>query len=251
MPDDFHAAFRAALAGDPAALAPWASGAAAQAGLAVHRNSIAKACIDAVLAQFPTVARVVGEDWLAGAAVEFSRAHPPRRASLLDYGEAFPEWIAAFGPARELPYLGGLARLDWLSTMCDLAADAPALDPARVAALGPDDFAGHALDLHPATQLAGFEDSIPSLWLALAAGDAQAHMLDDRPEGIVFLRPGLAQGHRLLSAGGFAFLDAAGRGESLASAAARALAAEPDFDLAPAFADLLVGGAFTAMRTLP
>lgn len=251
MRDDFHAAFRAALAGDGAALAPWTSGAAAEAGLAVHRNSIAKACIDAVAAQFPTVARVVGEDWLAGAALEFSRAHPPRRASLLDYGEAFPEWIAACGPARGLPYLAGLAQLDWLSTVCDLAADAPALDPARLAALGPDDFAGHALDLHPATQVAWFEDSMPSLWLALGAGDGETHVLDDRPEGLVFLRPGFAQSHRRVSAGGFAFLRAAGRGDSLASAAAHALAAEPGFDLASVFADLLAGGAFTAMRILP
>jgi len=250
MPDGFHAAFRAALAGDPSALAPWAAGPAAAAGLSVHCNSIAKGCADALVAQFPTVERVVGRDWLAAAAVAYARTHPPRRASLLDYGDRFPAWIAAFPLAAGMPYLAGLAQLDWLCACADLAADAPALAPSRLAALAPEDFAVHALDLHPATRFAFFEDSTPDLWLALQAPEARDLELDDAPQGLAFLRPGPAGRSLVLSRGSHAFLAAIESGADLASAAGAALTAEPSLDLAASFAELVAAGAFSNLRNL-
>lgn len=41
---------------------------ARQPGFAVYRNTVMKACIDALQANFPSVARLVGEAWFRAAA---------------------------------------------------------------------------------------------------------------------------------------------------------------------------------------
>ena len=168
MPERFHAQFRTALSGDEAALSPWCAGAQTRAGLSVYCNSIAKGCADALAAQFPTVERVVGPAWLAAAAIAHAGAHPPRSATLLSYGAAFPDWLAAFPPASGMPFLTDLAQLDWLWTLAHLAADAEPLDAAEVRRFSPDAFAEYALVVHPAAQWAGFETTVPSLWRALS-----------------------------------------------------------------------------------
>ena len=118
MPEllDFQDAFVAALAGSPSALSPWLAPGEGAAGLSVYRNTIAKGCVDALAANFPTVLSMVGEDWFRAAAAVFVREAPPTHAALLDYGEDFPAWLGRFPPAQDTPYLVGIAHLDRLRT---------------------------------------------------------------------------------------------------------------------------------------
>ena len=109
--ETFQDAFMAALDARTAApIAGWlpggdGGGEAEPAGLAVYRNTIAKGCVDALAANFPTVARLVGDDWFQAAAALFARDTPPASAALLAYGEAFADWLEHFPPAGDLPYL--------------------------------------------------------------------------------------------------------------------------------------------------
>lgn len=252
MRDAFHERFLAAVAGDPLAIAPWCDGPAATAGLSVYRNTIAKGCVDALVAQFPTVERIVGPAWLTAAAAAFAPAHPPRQPSLLSYGEAFPAWLRDFPPAIDMPFLAGLATLDLMWTEAHLAADAVPLDASAVAALIPDDYATHTLVLHPATRFAGFEDTTPTLWQALQPpGEAPADFeLEPEPQGLLFLRPGLDIDPRVITPGVLAFLSACRANEPLEVAAVSALTAEPGLNLSDAFAGLVASGAFVTPRTL-
>ncbi|OYX91883.1 MAG: DUF2063 domain-containing protein, partial [Caulobacter sp. 35-67-4] len=84
---EFQDAFVEALAGGPTVLSPWLAAAdAGEPGLSVYRNTIARGCVDALAANFPTVATLVGEDWFRAAAALFAREAPPTHAALLDYG---------------------------------------------------------------------------------------------------------------------------------------------------------------------
>jgi hypothetical protein len=253
MPDGFHDRFLAAIAGDAAALSPWCAPSRAEAGLSVYRNTIAKGCADALAAQFPSVERIVGAAWLAAAAVAHARQHPPRQASLLTYGAEFPAWLEDFAPAAEMPFLADLARMDLMWTDAHLAGDAPTLEPGAVAALGPADFAGLGLALHPATRFAAFGNTSPSLWRALQppGGDLAEFELEPSPQGLLLVRPGLDIEHRLAGPGELAFLDACQAGERLADAAVAALTAQSDLDLTTTFAGLVAAGAFSALRSLP
>lgn len=248
----FQDAFTAALAGETDALAPWWDDTqAGVAGLSVYRNTVAKGCADALVANFPSVERVTGADWLSAAAVLHAAAHPPSRASLLDYGEMFPDWLADFPPAEDMPFLPDLARLDLAWTRAHLARDASPLAATAFEALDADAFARTAAVLHPSAQVAAFEDGSAGLWIALrAASPPEALELDDAPSAVLILRAALEIEIHPLSPGGFAFLDACRQDQSLAEAAAAALVAEPGLALASRFADLIAAGAFVALRPL-
>ena len=74
--------------------------------LQVYRNGFLKACIDALRANYPSVERLAGEARFSALARPFVEANPPRVASLVEYGEGFPQHIR---DTRDLHGLDGLA----------------------------------------------------------------------------------------------------------------------------------------------
>ena len=244
----FQAAFIAAVRGEgPQALAPWLdSPAAGEAGLSVYRNTIAKGCVDALAANFPTVARMVGDDWFAAAAARFARQQPPSGAALLAYGAGFSDWLANFPPAADLPFLSAMAAMDALRTTALFAAEADVLTPADFA-LGGEALAAARVALHPSLILARYDTGLPGLWLAAREEGAEDPSLDDAPQALLIIRPGAAVHARLLDAAGYAFLTACRTGQSLGEAMAAAAEADPRADLPALFAALIADGVFSGL----
>jgi hypothetical protein len=245
MPEllDFQDAFVAALAGQTSALSPWLDPTEGQAGLSVYRNTIAKGCVDALAANFPTVLSMVGEDWFRAAAALFAREAPPASAALLDYGEDFPAWLDRFPPAHDLPYVTGIAHLDRLWTEALFAAEAPALTAEALSALAPDVLAEMRLRLRPSVRFAAFEADLPSLWRAARDGSEDLD-LSETPETLLLVRHDGAVRGRVAGAAETEFLRACRAGQTLAQAAERAAQADPDIQLAPLFAALIADGVF-------
>lgn len=236
---------------DGAAAPDWA----AQPGFAVYRNTVHKGCIDALEANFPAVARLVGRDWLRAAAGRHVAAHPPRDPCLLHYGEGFAETLAELA-GDELPYLRGVAALDRLWTASHTAADAPVLPADALAGLAPEALARLRLAPHPAARWYASETlPLHSIWSANRSGDAAAlealEAVDWTGESTLLTRPIAEVIWQPLPAGGCAFLDACARGDSLGEAAAAALDAHPDIDLAALLAQLLRAGTFTTSTGSP
>lgn len=249
----FYDAFSSALAGDDAALSPWwPDGAQGVVGLSIYRNTIRKGLADAIAASFPAVLAVVGAEWLREAAVMFSHSHPPMQASLIDYGDAFPGWLAEFEPARQLPYLPDLARLDRLWTEAHLAADSACLAPEALGAMSPDAFHCVSLQLVPSVRLVMFDTSMPDLWVALRGPHAPKDLeLQDAAQALLIWRPVSEVKTTSLKPAVFAFLEACRRGESVAAAVAMVAAQMPLAELTEMFADLFSSGVFAAVIPLP
>ncbi len=248
---DFQDAFVAALSGSPAALSPWlASREAGAAGLSVYRNTIAKGCVDALAANFPTVATMVGEDWFRAAAALFAREAPPTGAALLDYGEDFPAWLDRFPPAGDLPYLAGIAHLDRLWTEVLFAGEATALSSDAFAALAPERLAQARVLLHPSVRFAAFDAGLPSLWVAARSG-ADDLDLSESGEGLLLARPNAAVAYRVVGHADIAFLSACRAGLPLAQAIGRAAEVQPDADFPTLFAALIADGVFSGLNPGP
>jgi hypothetical protein len=245
MPEllDFQDAFVAALAGQTSALTPWLDAAHDQPGLSVYRNTIAKGCVDALAANFPTVLSMVGEDWFRAAAALFAREAPPASAALLDYGEDFPAWLERFPPAQDLPYLAGVAYLDRLWTETLFAAEAPTLTAEALSTLAPEILAEMRLRLHPTVRFAAFDADLPSLWRAARDGREDLD-LSETPETLLLVRRDGAVRSRVAGEAETVFLRACRAGETLAQAAERAAQADPEIPLAPLFAALIADGVF-------
>jgi hypothetical protein len=227
-----------------------------QAGFAVYRNTVRKAALDALEANFPAVTRLVGKEWLRAAAAEFARVAPPRDATLLRYGAAFPGFLVSFPPAAELPYLPSVARLDWYWNEAHVAADAAPADPAALSGLAPDELLALRLAPHPAARWAWFPD-LParSIWQANRATDAdpaaQLASLVWRGEGALITRPASTVQAMPLTLAACSMLDACARGADYVTAASAALAADHATDLTALVTALLRAGAFTRRTFSP
>ena len=231
-----------------APIAAWLpEGEAQPAGLAVYRNTIAKGCVDALAANFPTVASLVGDDWFGAAAALFAREHPPASAALATYGADFPDWLERFPPAGDLPYLPAMARLDRMWTTALFAPEAEPLT-AQAFALAPDALAAARPRLHPSLSFAWFDSGLPGLWLAAREPEPGEMELVEDPQGVLIVRPHDTVHSRVLDAAGFVFLDAIARdGASLGEAITAAAEADPTGESAALFAALIADGVFSGL----
>ena len=245
----FQDAFaRALIAPDAAALtAPEVAPIVRQPGFAVYRNTVMKGCIDALQANYPAVSRLVGDEWFRAAAALYARECLPQQPMLMAYGETFPDFLAAFEPARELPYLAGVAQLDRSRTEAHIAPQEAPLSGAVLARCDPEALARLTLRPHAAARWHWFEaQPIATLWRRNRAPIACGEMrdLDWHDEGLLITRPADAVRHVELDRAGCVFLDACAAGLPLAEAATASLALDSDTDLAGMMASLLTAGAF-------
>lgn len=241
----FQDAFAQALRAPESTPAAEIAALAVQPAFVVYRNTVTKGCIDSLQANYPAVARLVGEEWFRAAAAVYVRGALPANPTLLRYGADFADFLSRFEPAAEYPYLPGVARLDRFWTEAHSAPDEDALDPAAVAGLAPESLAITVLHPHPAARWAWFDEApIYTVWLHNRLDETAHADLDWRPEGALLVRPRAAVEWAALEPEGCAFLDECAAGSTLDSAAMAALAAQPAADLAQMMSMLLGIGAF-------
>ena len=222
----------------------------AQPAFAVYRNTVMKACIDALAANFPAVQRLVGEDWFRAVAALHVAAEPPRDGRLLVYGAGFADFLARFEPAASLLYLPGVARLDALWREAHAAADAPVIAPDALSGLPPEALGALRLQPHPASRWACFDaHPVFAIWQRNRDATDVDAPLAWRGDGGLLTRPADAVQVEPLCHGGCALLDACAAGATLGEAAEGALAVRPDTDLSSVLAQLLRAGAFLPIST--
>ncbi len=244
----FQDAFAQALLAEPAQADPIVAQLVAQPAFAVYRNTVAKGCIDALQANFPAVARLVGEEWFRAAAAVFVAEALPREPSLLAYGAAFPAFLAAFPPAAQLVYLKGVAQLDRLWTESHVAADGPALDRGALAALDPEALGQAHLRPHPAARWAWFaEVPVYTIWQRNREEVPAEGEIDWKGEGALLARPGDAVRWTAIDAADCRFLDACARGLPVAQALDAALEADANANLVRLVTRLIDAGAFAGL----
>ena len=249
----FQSAFASALLhpGNPAAQA--VETLTTQPAFAVYRNTVIKGCIDALEANFPSVARLVGQDWFRAAAAVYVAARPPTDGRMLRYGEGFANFLDQFEPARELPYLADVARLDRCWTEAHMAADASAADASFLATLASEALGKTVLTPHPAARWHWFATQpVYSLWHHNRETPLQHGSMDEirwQGEGALLTRPHDAVLWCAASQADCAFLDACATGQPLGHAAAAALHTDPALDLADLLARLLRAGALIPSPT--
>lgn len=222
-----------------------------QPGFSVYRNTVFKGSVDALQANFPAVARLVGEAWFRSAAAIYVRQYPPADARLVHYGGGhFADFLEGFEPARDLPYLASVARLDALWVEAHTARDEVAIDAAAVAALSAEALEAAVLRPHATARWIAFE-TVPAftIWRANREGSDVPADLVWQGERALLLRAHGAVTWRPLCAAGYAFLEACAQGEPFDAAARRALDAQPDAALGNIVGELLAAGTFSAVET--
>jgi hypothetical protein len=209
---------------------------------AVYRNNVVVGLGKALKSRFPAVEKIVGEEFFTAMARVFVMEQPPRSPLLATYGDNFPAFIAGFEPARELPYLADVARLEAARTRSYHAADAKPVGADHFAALDTDAVRGIRIDMHPSSEIVRSPYPIVTIWAMNSGEQELAPIKDWRGEDALVSRPYLEVKVRALPPGGAAFLLALAAGRPLGEAAEAALADDPNFDLTCNLAGLIGSG---------
>ena len=166
--DEIASAFEAALA-TPGATPEFTRGrerVSDQRRFQVYRNNVAAGLIGALEGRFPVVRRLVGDEFFRALAGAYVAGHKPASALLILYGADFPDFVETFEPARALPYLADVARLEnaWIEAYH--AAEAEPVALADLAAISPERFSDLTVAFHPAARLVEFRHPAASIWAA-------------------------------------------------------------------------------------
>lgn len=240
----YHRAFIGAIYGEDS---PELAHLLSQPGFAVYRNGVLKACIDALEANFPSVASLTGSEFFREMARIYALEQQPTEGELIRYGKTFPAFFEAYPAAGELPYLSAVAQLDWLWLEVFCAQDSPPLDTNALAHLSTDELAMRKLKLRDGVRWQ-WHPTLPAftLWQFNRYGLEAPENIDWRAEGALLVRQQRQIVAGPLSRGGAVFLSACHLGASLQQASERALLAEPELPLGTFFSHLLHSGVFAA-----
>ena len=251
MQATFAAALLAPNLPCPAGLRAW-NGSDPTARLAVYRNNVVSSLIDAVADTFPVVQELVGEEFFRAMASLFVRQHPPRTKILAHYGADFADFVDGFEPARAVPYLADVARLERARVFAYHAADADALTAALLgeAMSSGEDLGALQLVCHPSTSVVVSKHAIVSLWAAHQRDGDLSAVDPALPESALVVRPGLDVLVLRLPPGAARFVIALQTGAGLADAAALAAVEAADFDLPNVLALLMGHGALISVQFL-
>lgn len=215
----------------------------------VHRNNVMASLTGVVRARFPVIVRLLGEEFFKGMARSFVERHPPRVPVLSQYGGELPGFLETFEPVSDLPYLGEVARLEWLRHVAYHAEDRVPLGPGELGRIPPDAVGETQFELHPALGLVASDYPVFSIWETNTLDAEVKRIGRDLPgEEVLVLRPRLDVLTLRLVPGRHAFITALADGEALRVAALRALEAAPAFDLQRALASLIEAGAIVGYR---
>lgn len=233
----------------PAGLIAW-NGSDPARRFAVYRNNVVVSLIDALANAFPVTQELVGEDFFRAMAGVFVRHAPPTSVLLAEYGDGLPAFIEQFEPARSVPYLADVARLERLRVRAFHAADADPLAPDRVvqALADPERLPTLQVGCHPSLGVLSSRYAVVSLWAAHQGIGDLASIDPAVPESALVVRVGREVQVGALPPGGDALIAGFANGLALGEAAAQAASSHHDFDLTMALALLLRYGALTSLH---
>ncbi|HEX4044038.1 MAG TPA: DNA-binding domain-containing protein [Gammaproteobacteria bacterium] len=85
----------------------------AAAHLAIYQSSCIGVLQKALTDVYPVCHKLVGADFFIGMITEYIYHHPSYSPNLSEYGEHLADFILTVEPAKSVPYLSDVARLEW------------------------------------------------------------------------------------------------------------------------------------------
>jgi hypothetical protein len=238
-----QAAFKTAML-DPAAPVPDGiinpDGAPATKRFDVYRNNVAVSLSDALEAAFPVVRKLVGDQFFRAMSGVYLRKHPPQTPLMMFYGEAMPQFLRRFEPAKSIGYLPDIATLELALRHAYHAADATPVDASALTAIAPDALMGVRLRIAPATQTVISDFPIHAIYRANTVPDAPKPVM--QAEAVLITRAGFDPELHPTNAAAATCIAALRDGQTLGKAMATA---DDTLDLGAVLGLLLAQGAVT------
>ncbi len=240
--NDFINAIFDAKSGTPAGLCN-PQGTAAIKRFSVYRNNVAASLSEALQVTFPTIQKLVGQDFFKAMAGVFWRRHPPNSPILMRYGTEMPAFLTGFDPVRHLGYLPDIARIELALTQSYHAADIAPIGAETLQNIAPDALLRAKIQLAPTVHLIRSKWPAGAIYHANNGPDAPKPVM--QPEDVLISRFEFDPVVTALPAGGARFIKALMQGENMGEAVKMAGMETRDFDLTQVLGLLLSTGSIT------
>jgi hypothetical protein len=201
--------------------------------LGIYRGNAKANTAKAIAAAYPVIEKIVGAEFFSGLASEYQSRFASVSGDLNEYGEAFAAVLADFAPAREIPYLADVARLEWRVHRAHYAAEPEPFDPARLASVPPEHQLHLRPQLHPACHVLQSAYPIARIWEVhqdAFSGKFEVDFSGDPTNALVY-RPRFRVEVARIGDAEAVFLGAALDGQTLDAALAAAQARDASFPL--------------------
>jgi len=160
--------------------------------LQIHSNNTRILLAESLAKSFPVCQALVGEQFFEAMAIRFAEQHPPRSAALFEYGGELPDFIERFEPAKSVPFLADVARLEWAWAESFHAVDEKPADAQTLAAADPEALAQSHWKPIGSARLLRSPWPIDQIWEAHQPGapiSLEEIKLDSDPVFVIVARP--------------------------------------------------------------
>jgi hypothetical protein len=214
----------------------------AQPAWRVYANTGLLACVDALLANYPSVLRLLGEPACRQLAADYARAMPTRDARLFLYGADLPAWLRARDGADSTVALAATLDRYWTETHSE--ADAAPLTMNWIARQSPHALASLHLRPAPSTRWLA-QEGVPlwDWWQGLRQADGAPAPHGTPDQAVLLTRPDDAVWAQALPLAGTILLQACADGLSLPQALQATGDGAPETDLQQLLTTLFDAGA--------
>lgn len=87
--------------------------------LSIYRDNINAGFINTLKTTYPVCNKLVGDEFFSAMCYRYLKSASSTSPDLNNYGEDFPDFIATFPHAQQLPYLSDVAKLEWYWHRCN------------------------------------------------------------------------------------------------------------------------------------
>lgn len=249
MSDQFYAAFAEFLtSGNSKALQGFMDKPEKAPLLAVYRNGYFKACVDALIANYPVTQQLLTDELFTVIARKYVELEPPTNTTLVGYGDNFIKFLA--NPSRKilmsLPAVTPeVAQLDahWLNTL-NSPKETTSLTSEMVLAMNEanEDPAAKEVALNQSVHMAHLKFNSFELWQLIKASQTvpEQFALQRIDQTVLFWRiDGQVQARLLTEAELFFYCSFAKKPRVLGEVIEQTLHKFPEFDIAEQFSNCL------------
>lgn len=196
--------------------------------LSVYRNNIVGSLTDVMIASHPLLEKLVGHEFLEMMARHFVLENPPKHGCLSFYGAAFGTFIENYEPAKTMPYLPDMARLEIALNEAYYAPDDSPLSAKELAATPPESL---ELELRKSVRLIYSKYPLNDIRDFCITDDPEKTMnIDTGGVKLMIYRPALDSIIVKLDEAEYAILDALERRTTLEDALKQTLEKHKGFD---------------------
>ncbi|KTD18757.1 Uncharacterized protein conserved in bacteria [Legionella lansingensis] len=208
------------------------NGLTAKRRLQIYQNNIFETLTDTLKSIYPTILKLVGDNFFIATAHEYIHNYPSESGDLAQFGRMFDHFLAEFSPAQRLIYLPEVAQFDWACHEVFHAAFHEPFILAKLEAIPEECYGQIKFQLHPASRVLFFQFPILRIWQICQDEESNDEVrLEEGGNDILVIRRQLGIEFEKLSKGEAVFLHALLQGAIFADACALALRADPEYNV--------------------